>query len=669
MAGVTTRPGRLGVGVVGAGRVGTVLANALRSTGHAVVGVSATSQNSRDRADALLPGVPVLEIPEVVERSELVLLTVPDDALGELVGGLASLGAFQPGQLLVHTAGRYGVDILAPARASGAIPLAIHPAMTFTGTSVDLGRLVGAPFAVTADPPVLPIAQALVVEIGGEPVVLAESARGLYHAALAHGANHLVTLISQAIRVLAAAGIDDGGALLTPLLTAALDGALRGGETNLTGPIVRGDAGTVAEHLAALRAAAADHPDLADLPPSYHTLARATVQRALATLRIHEPQAAALLDALAVPGPGSTPAAQVSQPVQAGGPVDPAQVSGAPDATSTPEQPPSSTSAGATAEPGRPAVVHTISELRQVRATWHGSTAVVMTMGALHAGHLALVQHAREVAEHVIVTIFVNPLQFGAGEDLSRYPRTLDADLRDLTGEGVDLVFAPAPAEMYPDGEPQVWVRAGTMGEVLEGAARPGHFDGMLTVVNKLLHLTAADVSVFGQKDAQQLALVRRMVADQNLPTRIDAVPIVREADGLALSSRNVYLDDAEREAALVLSRTVAAGAEAAAEGLPADRVRAAARAVMAEADPSLRVQPGRNNDASDGVVPGPEDVNLVTCDYLELVEEGTMEPVAAQRSTGSALLVTAARVGSTRLLDNAIVRWPAQSRPMGENR
>lgn len=642
--------------MVGAGRVGTVVANALRSTGHAVVGVSATSQDSRDRADALLPGVPVLEVPDVVERSELVLLTVPDDVLGDLVAGLASLGAFQPGQLLVHTAGRYGVDILAPARACGAIPLAIHPAMTFTGTSVDVGRLVGAPFAVTADAPVLPIAQALVVEIGGEPVVLAESARGLYHAALAHGANHLVTLTSQAIRVLRAAGIDDGGALLTPLLTAALDGALRGGEANLTGPIVRGDAGTVAEHVAALGAVAGAHPELADLPASYHTLARATVQRGLANRRIDEAQAAALLDALDVsmstPLDGSTEA-----PAEAARTDEPVLASAAPTSTST---------AGLTTEPGAPAVVHTIAAVRTARAQWHGRTAVVMTMGALHAGHLALVQHARRVAEHVIVTIFVNPLQFGAGEDLTRYPRTLEADLRDLTGEGVDLVFAPPGAEMYPDGEPQVWVRAGAMGRVLEGAARPGHFDGMLTVVNKLLHLTSADVAVFGQKDAQQLVLVRRMVADQNVATRIDAVPTVREADGLALSSRNVYLGDAEREAALVLSRTVAAAEKAAADGLAADQVRAAAQAVMAESDPAA---PRGNPDAADGVVPPPAGVRLVTCDYLELVDEDTLEPVPAQRSAGSALLVTAARIGSTRLLDNAIVRWPEQRRPEGEDR
>ncbi|HLS62530.1 MAG TPA: pantoate--beta-alanine ligase [Ruania sp.] len=314
--------------------------------------------------------------------------------------------------------------------------------------------------------------------------------------------------------------------------------------------------------------------------------------------------------------------------------------------------------------------MHTTGELRTVRSTWQGSTAVVMTMGALHAGHLALVRHARTVADHVVVTIFVNPLQFGAGEDLDSYPRTLESDLRDLAGEGVDLVFAPTAAQMYPDGEPQVWVRAGTMGSVLEGAERPGHFDGMLTVVSKLLHLTSPDVAVFGQKDAQQLALVRRMVADTNLPVRIDAVPIVREGDGLALSSRNVYLDDTEREAALVLSRTVAAAESAGAQGLPAEQVRAAAQAVMAEADPSVAAapQPGErgNIEASGDVAPGSDEVSLVTCDYLELVDEGTMEPVPAQQSSGTALLVTAAHVGQTRLLDNAIVRWPEASEAVG---
>src|SRR5699024_6176049 len=238
------------------------------------------------------------------------------------------------------------------------------------------------------------IAQALVVEIGGEPVVLEESARGLYHAALAHGANHLVTLASQAIRVLAAAGITDGGSLLTPLLTAALDGALRGGETTLTGPIVRGDAGTVAEHVAELSALAGAHPELADVPTSYHALARATVQRALAGQRIDESQAAALLDVLATSQPDPTPPA-AGPAVHQGGEAgrSPAAQGGNDQAGSSASPEP-----GAEPEDARPAVVHTTGELRTVRSTWQGSTAVVMTMGALHAGHLALVRHARTIA-------------------------------------------------------------------------------------------------------------------------------------------------------------------------------------------------------------------------------------------------------------------------------
>ncbi|HWS57125.1 MAG TPA: DUF2520 domain-containing protein, partial [Actinotalea sp.] len=237
-------PGRLGVGVVGAGRVGAVLGSALRAAGHAVVGASGISADSRERIETMLPGVPALDVQQVVERAELVLLTVPDDALAELVEGLARLGAWQPGQIVVHTAGSRGVAVLDPARACGAIPLAIHPAMTFTGTSLDLARLVGCTFAVTGPGPVLPIGQALVVEIGGDPVVVAEEARPLYHAALAHGANHLVVLVAQAVQALAAAGVGDPGAALAPLLGAALDGALRtapeAGVASLTGPVVRG---------------------------------------------------------------------------------------------------------------------------------------------------------------------------------------------------------------------------------------------------------------------------------------------------------------------------------------------------------------------------------------------------------------------------------------------
>ncbi|WP_278235420.1 DUF2520 domain-containing protein [Isoptericola sp. AK164] len=304
------RPGRLGVGVVGAGRVGAVLGSALRSAGHAVVGASGVSDASRDRIETMLPGVPHLDVPEIVERSELVLLAVPDDALEGLVAGLADVGAWQPGQLVVHTSGRYGAEVLAPAQRAGAIPLAVHPAMTFTGTSLDLARLTGCTFAVTAPAAVLPIGQALVVEIGGEPVVVDEQARGLYHAALAHGANHLVVLVAQAAQALEAAGVEHPGRVLAPLLGAALDGAtraadLRDGEgpgaiAALTGPVARGDAGTVARHLEVLGDLAAG-TGATDVPDSYTGLARGAARRALAAHRIDDAAARALLDVLGEP--------------------------------------------------------------------------------------------------------------------------------------------------------------------------------------------------------------------------------------------------------------------------------------------------------------------------------------------------------------------------------
>jgi predicted short-subunit dehydrogenase-like oxidoreductase (DUF2520 family) len=293
------RPGRLGVGVVGAGRVGAVLGSALRAAGHAVVGASAVSRASRDRVEVMLPGVPVLEVPAVVERAELVLLAVPDDALAPLVEGLAATGAWQAGQLVVHTSGRYGWRVLTPATTRGAIPLALHPVMTFTGTSLDLTRLTDCCFGVTAPGPVLPIAQALVVEMGAEPVVIEEEQRPLYHAALAHGANHLVTLVAQALDLLAAAGVEEGGRLLGPLLSASLDNALRRGDGALTGPVARGDAGTLGEHVRVL--AGSGVPGAA---ATYRALARATADRALASGRLSAQQGEALLGALAEPGLG-----------------------------------------------------------------------------------------------------------------------------------------------------------------------------------------------------------------------------------------------------------------------------------------------------------------------------------------------------------------------------
>ena len=262
--------------------------------------------------------------------------------------------------------------------------------------------------------------------------------------------------------------------------------------------------------------------------------------------------------------------------------------------------------------------VSTREELAAARKALPGRVAVVMTMGALHEGHATLVRRARELADSVVVTIFVNPLQFAAGEDLDRYPRTLEADLEVCEREGADLVFTPTPDVIYPD-EPVVRVSAGRIGDGFEGASRPGHFDGVLTVVLKLLHLTAPDLALFGQKDAQQLAAIRRMVEDLDVPTQVLAVPTVREPDGLALSSRNRYLSPDEREAALVLSRALAT------------RDVVAGRAVF------------------DGQPPGGPCASL---DYLERVDPRTFEA-----APDGDLLVVAARVGTTRLIDNLLLK------------
>ncbi|QNP64554.1 Rossmann-like and DUF2520 domain-containing protein [Streptomyces genisteinicus] len=287
------RPARLTVGVVGAGRVGPALAAALRLAGHRPVAVSGVSDASRRRAAALLPSVPLVPPAEVMARAELVLLTVPDDALPGLVEGLAETGAVRPGMLLVHTSGRFGADVLAPATRAGALPLALHPAMTFTGTPVDVQRLAGCSFGVTAPEELRLAAEALVIEMGGEPEWIEESARPLYHAALALGANHLVTLVAQSMELLRTAGVAAPDRMLGPLLGAALDNALRSGDAALTGPVARGDAGTVAAHVAELRR----HAPAA--VAGYLAMARTTADRALANGMLKPELAEDLLGVLA----------------------------------------------------------------------------------------------------------------------------------------------------------------------------------------------------------------------------------------------------------------------------------------------------------------------------------------------------------------------------------
>ncbi|MCI9887142.1 DUF2520 domain-containing protein [Micrococcales bacterium 31B] len=291
------RDGRLGIGVIGAGRVGPVLASVFRSVGHAVIGIHARSAPSRERVEDLVPGVPCISIEDIVERSELVVLAVPDDELEPLVRRLAAEQRWHAGQLVAHVSGRYGVGVLAAAQEQGAIPLALHPAMTFSGTHLDVARLQGCPFGVTAPAIALPIVQALAIELGGEPVVIAEGDRSLYHAALSHGANHLVTLVAQARDALRAMGVDQPGTLLGPLLHAALDAALAEGDQALTGPVRRGDVGTVRAHLAALSHlgdAPGSETPLAEVAGTYAALMGATARRCAAAGFISDARAAEL---------------------------------------------------------------------------------------------------------------------------------------------------------------------------------------------------------------------------------------------------------------------------------------------------------------------------------------------------------------------------------------
>lgn len=293
------RPARLAVGVVSAGRVGSVLGAALGRAGHHVVAASGVSRASVRRAAELLPDVPLLPPDEVCSRADLVLLAVPDDVLPGLVRGLAAAGCFRPGQIAAHTAGSHGTGVLAPAAEHGVLPLALHPAMTFTGRPEDVERLGSCCIGVTApgepgedDPAADPrdavgwsVAEALAVEMSAEPVRVPEAVRPLYHAALAHGANHLMTLVGDCVQLLESAGIRPADRLVAPLLSAALDNALRHGDRALTGPVARGDAGTVRTHLDRI---AGTDPDLA---ATYRALAGRTARRAAA---------AGLLDAAAL---------------------------------------------------------------------------------------------------------------------------------------------------------------------------------------------------------------------------------------------------------------------------------------------------------------------------------------------------------------------------------
>jgi predicted short-subunit dehydrogenase-like oxidoreductase (DUF2520 family) len=293
------------IGVVGAGRVGAVLSAALRAAGHDVVAAAGESAASVARIDTLLPGVRRAKPTDVARSCDLLLLTVPDDMLENVVTTMADAGAIRAGQVVCHTSGRHGLAVLAAATRIGARPLALHPAMTFTGTAVDLERLPGCVFGVTAGPDERALAESIVADMRGVPMWVSEDKRTLYHAGLAHGANHLVTLVTQAMELLAASGAEDPAATLRPLLSAALGNALVSGDAALTGPIVRGDVNTVAGHLAEIAETAPA------TIPSYVAMAKATADRAVLDGRLLPIRAVKIVrlldDALAaVEHPGRT---------------------------------------------------------------------------------------------------------------------------------------------------------------------------------------------------------------------------------------------------------------------------------------------------------------------------------------------------------------------------
>jgi predicted short-subunit dehydrogenase-like oxidoreductase (DUF2520 family) len=289
---VSEHPARLKVGVVGPGRAGTALARALARAGHHVVAAAAVSEASKQRVRDHFPGAALADPATVIEDADLVLLTVPDDVLAGLVTGLAATQAPFAGRLIAHASGAHGIRVLDPATREGALPMALHPVMTFTGRDDDVDRIKGVSFGVTAPDQIRPAAEALVIEMGGEPVFIAEQHRALYHAALAFAANHLVTLVAEAEDLLRKAGADNPERMLGPLLGAALDNALRFGDAGLTGPVARGDDRTVAAHVAAIRDT---EPDALN---AYLALARLTADRALAARLLGPEDAERLLGVL-----------------------------------------------------------------------------------------------------------------------------------------------------------------------------------------------------------------------------------------------------------------------------------------------------------------------------------------------------------------------------------
>jgi pantoate--beta-alanine ligase len=503
-------------------------------------------------------------------RGDAVLLCVPDT---EISAAAAAVTAKRNVPLVGHVSGATGLDAIAPAGAAGSDLFSIHPLQTFAAAGAP--SLAGVGCAVAGSTPAaLEAARDLARRAGMVPFEVDDRDRTSYHAAASMAANFLVTLVAAAETVAAGAGFApaEARALLAPLVRQTVENwAAASPVRALTGPVARGDERTVAAQRAAV--AAADRR----LLPLFNVLVERTRELAAGA---------------------SAPPANGRVGRRGGGMK----------------------------------AVRTVAELRAELAEAPRPVALVPTMGALHEGHLSLVRRAQDQAATVVVSVFVNPAQFGPGEDLAAYPRDERRDLDLAAAAGADVMFVPPLEEVYPPGF-DTTVEVGGVAAELEGAPAhrgPGHFRGVATVVTKLLNMVGPDVALFGQKDAQQALVIRRLVRDLDFPVRVEVAPTVRDSDGLALSSRNDYLSPAERERALALGRALRAAEDRVARGeLESCDVIAAAR--------------------------GPLDAAGVEPEYLELRSAEDFSP--AERVNGATLLCVAARVGRARLIDNTLLR------------
>ncbi|MFN2607222.1 MAG: pantoate--beta-alanine ligase [Acidimicrobiales bacterium] len=526
--------------VVGPGRAGLSMAGALAGAGWQVEPPAGRGEDLRGAAEGV----------------DLVVIATPDRVVAEVAAAITPVSP----TVVAHLSGALGLDVLASHRRRATI----HPLVPLPDPETGAARLAsGVWFAVAGDP----LADGVVAALGGRSVTVADEHRARHHAAAAIAANHVVALLGQVERVAGAAGLPLEAYL--GLARAAVDDVARTGPAAaLTGPVARGDAATVAHHLATL--------DPAERP-SY----------------------------LAVAGLAARLAA-------------------------TPRGPRRGTGGPAARQPDQ-----IVREVGHLRALLDGARAagltvgLVPTMGALHEGHLSLVRRAAAECDVVAVSVFVNPLQFGPGEDLATYPRTLAADVAAATAAGATLVFAPAVAEMYP-GPVATTVAMPGLDDVLEGASRPGHLSGVALVVAKLFSAAGPCRAYFGEKDWQQVLVVRRVAADLSFPVEVVGCPTVRDAGGLACSSRNARLTPAERHAAVALHRAL---------------TDAAALVDAGERDPDV---------VRRHLTAGMDAEPLVSVDYAAVVSGADLAPLA--RLQGDVRLLVAARVGATRLIDNRAV-------------